>query len=382
MVPATLQLLDSLPLSSNGKVDRGALGQMATQASRTQEVYVAPATETERRIAGIWADVLGRDRISASSDFFELGGQSFAALRVVNQIAREFEVTLSLGSVLEARTIRGLACLIERGAKQSPLVRLNEVAGTDGRVALLVHPAGGNVVCYRGLAAALPIATYGLQAVGLQQAATPETSVKELAACYLEAVLAAGLTGPFVVGGWSSGGIIAHELTLQLEARGKTVERLVVLDVPAPCRLPEVSAREMLAWFIEDLNIGVTAADVLSTLSAAWNPDETADVWRWVSERHPSAPPSEQLQSVLRLFSRVVRACRSHETTRVKAPVYLLRAQLGRVTEFLRHPDDARWDWGWREFTSADIKIGASPSSHHTLLQEQHLEHVLELFRT
>ncbi|MEU6266174.1 amino acid adenylation domain-containing protein [Saccharopolyspora shandongensis] len=113
MVPERLEVVDSLPLTANGKVDRRALLDRADAVPGDD--FVPPGTELERTIAGLWAEVLGRDRVGAHDSFFELGGNSLLGIRVMNRLRARLGGELNLHSIFEARTVSKLAATIEQG---------------------------------------------------------------------------------------------------------------------------------------------------------------------------------------------------------------------------------------------------------------------------
>ncbi|HEX4959209.1 MAG TPA: amino acid adenylation domain-containing protein, partial [Thermoanaerobaculia bacterium] len=118
MIPAAWVALPSLPLNVNGKVDRAALERRAGEAGALQEAgSEAPRTPDEELLAGIWAGLLGRERVGVHDDFFALGGHSLLATRVVAQVSRVFGVDLPLAAVFQAPTVARLA---ERIAGSSP----------------------------------------------------------------------------------------------------------------------------------------------------------------------------------------------------------------------------------------------------------------------
>ncbi|MGI5499876.1 amino acid adenylation domain-containing protein [Lentzea sp. CA-135723] len=126
MVPSAFVVLDALPLSANGKVDRAALP--APSAPVPAERYVPPATDTELVIAEIWADVLGLGRVGAQDDFLALGGDSMRSLLVTSRCRAAFDVPLTPHDVLTARTVAELARLVE----EKVLLELERVALDDG----------------------------------------------------------------------------------------------------------------------------------------------------------------------------------------------------------------------------------------------------------
>lgn len=125
MVPSAYVLLDALPLTRNGKVDRAALPAPDTRGDRGLGDYVAPAAGAEALVAALWQEVLGVDQVGALDDFFALGGTSLAATRVVARLREEFGVRVPLSAVLATPTVRGLGTLLgERDADggEPPLV--------------------------------------------------------------------------------------------------------------------------------------------------------------------------------------------------------------------------------------------------------------------
>jgi len=112
MVPAAFVLLPAFPLTPNGKVDRGALAAVALDRPGTDAAYEAPHTPVEERLARIWTDLLGLDRLGIHDNFFDLGGHSLLAVRLVSRIRATFQVDLPLRALFEAPTIGGLALAV------------------------------------------------------------------------------------------------------------------------------------------------------------------------------------------------------------------------------------------------------------------------------
>jgi acyl carrier protein len=110
LVPSTLTVLDALPRTPSGKLDRRALPEPASTAhSGDEQTFVPPETEEEQAIAAVWAEVLGMERVSATDGFFSLGGHSLRAVRIVNRIYEVLGVRLPVSALFDTPTVRGLA---------------------------------------------------------------------------------------------------------------------------------------------------------------------------------------------------------------------------------------------------------------------------------
>ncbi|GAB3892002.1 hypothetical protein GCM10029964_066100 [Kibdelosporangium lantanae] len=112
MVPSAFVVLESLPLNSNGKLDRGALPEPSWEPVAGEE-HVEPRTETEQALAEIWADVLGIDRCGVADNFFHLGGDSIQSMLISSRANTLFDVSLSPRDVMTAQTVEALARLVE-----------------------------------------------------------------------------------------------------------------------------------------------------------------------------------------------------------------------------------------------------------------------------
>ncbi|MBN1204929.1 MAG: amino acid adenylation domain-containing protein [Myxococcaceae bacterium] len=262
MVPAHLVPLEQLPLNANGKVDRKALPAPDSGGGDTGS-YVAPRDEEERALAAIWAELLSVERVGATDDFFTLGGHSLLALRLLSRVERALKVKLRLDSLFQASTLESLAALVRAQRASGPLsprVLLRE--GTGRRPPLfLVHPVGGNVLCYRELVARLPgdRSYYGLRSVQAEEGEAP--SLERMAADYVARVREVQPEGPYALAGWSLGGVIAFEMARQLEQAGQQVERLAVID-GMPLEVEPAEEEALIAQaFCEELGLPAEHAE-------------------------------------------------------------------------------------------------------------------------
>ncbi|MFI2230466.1 amino acid adenylation domain-containing protein [Nocardia testacea] len=234
MVPQSIMLIDRLPLTPVGKLDRSALPEPVFTAAQG---YRAPANPVEAALCQIFAEVLEVDRVGAADGFFELGGNSLLATKVVGR-AREAGYDLPMQLLFGESTPAALAARLGDGTAAdamelalAPLLPLRPDTGTGRPPLFCVHPAIGLSWCYAGLLAELPAdqPVYGLQAP--QANGQPGFgSIGEAAEHYIAHIRTVRPHGPYQLLGWSLGGLIAHEIAVRLQAAGEEVALLTMLD--------------------------------------------------------------------------------------------------------------------------------------------------------
>lgn len=238
MVPSHLVLLDTLPLSANGKVDRKRLPAPAIDADNcTKPQGVAARDALEQQLLSLWSELLGIDVLSIHDDFFDLGGSSFTGMRLMAKLREQCGASLALGVLVQHPTVERLANHIRQPHQTEAdpaLIRLQ--AGDTGTPIFCIHPVGGNVLCYLELARCFgqKQAVYGLQAPALAGAETALHSIADMAARYLETVRAVQPQGPYRLGGWSLGGAVAYDMACQLHTLGEQVEIVFMIDTHLP----------------------------------------------------------------------------------------------------------------------------------------------------
>ena len=235
MVPSVFVWLEKLPLSPNGKLDRKALpadsGQVRDKAA------IAPRNRQEMQIARIWQSIFGQVGLSIDDNFFELGGHSLQAVQMIAKIEAELGKQLPLVALFKAPTIEQLARLIADDPVEDmwePLVQLR--AGGIGLPVFCVPGVGGQCHSLYHLAAALgsehPV--YAFQPQGLDGRSEPHANIGEMASYYVDLVLEIQPMGPYYLVGHSFGGSVAFEMAKRLEASGREVKFVALLDSGMP----------------------------------------------------------------------------------------------------------------------------------------------------
>ncbi|MFP2902966.1 alpha/beta fold hydrolase, partial [Corallococcus sp. 4LFB] len=381
MVPSALLVLDALPLNANGKVDRKALPEPDAHTVEARD-FVAPRDALELQLARIWEDVLGVRSVGVRSSFFELGGHSLLAVRMLASIRERLGLSLPLSVLFQQPTVEQLARVLRDDSQVwTPLVPLEH--GAPGhRPLFLVHPGGGNVLAYselaRRLGPSLPV--YGLQSRGLDGRPVAE-SIEEMADLYIEAIRSVQPRGPYQLGGWSLGGVIAYEMARRLRDSGETVDLLALIDAHVP-GLTQPSGAD--AHFSSEARVRIAFAQTtatafgqelsLSTEALAQGDDDAMldhllreGLRAHILDAH-SGPA--QLRALFRVFQANLFAQEKYVPRPYDGTALLLSASEA-PTGLPRHR-------GWEPLVRGGLEVHTVTGSHHELLQDPHLGFIAE----
>ncbi len=236
MLPGAIVWLPSLPLNANGKVDRRALPPPGEDVRAGEGLRVPPRDMFEGLLVRIWEEVLGVKGVGAFDHFFEIGGHSLLAARLVDAVARETGLELPLTSMFDDDTVAGMASALQRGS----------AAGTAP--IFEVHPEGrrppfvflhGDFTAGGFYSRAIAMALGGDQPVlivhphGLVDEAVPDT-IEAMAADRIRALRALRPRGPYLLGGHCNGALVAYEMARQLAVEGEEVPLVVIVEARAP----------------------------------------------------------------------------------------------------------------------------------------------------
>ncbi|HFC11225.1 MAG TPA: amino acid adenylation domain-containing protein, partial [Anaerolineae bacterium] len=251
MLPAQFIVLDELPRTPSGKIDRRKIAQQPRHFQ--QDNFVPPRTPLEIALVEIWQDVLAISPISVTATFFELGGYSLLAVRLLMRIQQSLGKEVPLTTLFQHNTVAQLAAYLTQDTltfTPSPLVTIQ----AQGELPALfcIHPGAGQIGPYVTMAREMtgnrPI--YGLQSI-------PDsalTSVEAMASSYISAIRTVQPQGKLHLFGWSLGGTIAYEMARQLGP--EQVAKLIMLDSYAPSDASQVAdAATRLRFFAQDMGI-------------------------------------------------------------------------------------------------------------------------------
>ena len=410
MIPSAFVPLETLPLTASGKVDRRALPTPGEDSIRSSTA-ITPLTPTESTLIEIWTELLHK-QVNIHDNFFELGGHSLLATQMTSRVRDTLGRELPLQSVFEAPTVAQLAPLLERDTTSTPeippLVRLDRSAyrrqrstpngtqileessppkeqsatarsplvlltlGGSREPFFCVHPMFGVVFPYLELAHHLGSdrSFYGLQPLGLD-GSPPLNRIEAIAAYYIEAIQSVQPHGPYFIGGWSFGGLVAFEMAQQLTQAGQQVGLLAILDAAAPLNKPSFyqSLKFLLGTALWStlpflLDYGAIATNQLSS-SIPWSRWQWSALVRLVPESRLRLLDESAISPMLKIFYANAQA----------AYRYVPQNYPNRITLFEAANPDANGQaaLGWSALSS-DIQLYQVPGNHLSLLKQPHVQ--------
>ncbi|MEU6357586.1 amino acid adenylation domain-containing protein [Streptomyces sp. NPDC047072] len=364
MVPAAVIALDAFPLSPNGKLERSALPAPVFEGCGETR---PAASAREAALMRIFAEVLDVSRVGPDDAFFDLGGTSLLAVRLVTRVREEFGAELTIGSLFEAPTPAALTARLDAAgpASEDALDVVLPLRTEGSRPPLFAfHPAGGISWCYAGLAARLgpeqPV--YGIQARGLADDAPLPRTLLEEAEDYVARIREVRPEGPYRLIGWSVGGILAHTVAVLLQKAGQEVELLALLDAfpaeqwrerPAPEEGDALTAVLRMAGF--ERTGERDREDVLATLRRAGSP------LAGLSDR--------ALSRIVDIVPNHARMMREHEHTVFEGDLVFFTAAAPRAEDWLTRE-------AWRPHVSGAIVNHDLDCTHPQLLRDGYLDEI------
>ncbi|HET8643325.1 MAG TPA: alpha/beta fold hydrolase, partial [Pseudonocardiaceae bacterium] len=400
MVPSRVQWLPALPLTPSGKRDDLALQAMPLDTV-TSAVPRPPADSYERAMAELIADVLELSSLGVDDNVFDLGATSLSALRVVVLAERRFGTSVPLSVFAETPTAAGLAAWLRHNHAAPAFDPLVELRRGCGRPLFLVHPIGGNVLCYVPLVRHLPgkWPVYALAAAGTATGTEPLRTVGDMAEAYLEAIRRVQPDGPYTVAGWSFGGFVAFELAARLQREGAGVENVILLDTVAldPEHLGSADREHsvgatpdaVLTWFFwELLLLGHEGGAAPSAVPPAIPPELTvAEKFEFISDHAaglgvlPTGASAGLVRRLFEVYQANLQATGDYRPGVLDCDLTLIQSALP-LPEVLwamhdaggsRYRDPAN---GWSGRTAGRLNIIQVPGDHLTMMKEPQVDAV------
>jgi thioesterase domain-containing protein len=410
MIPAAIVLIDELPLTANGKVDRRALPAPEQTRPEQEKVYVAPRTKFEGILTGMWQRMLNINKIGIYDNFFELGGNSLQAAIFINKLEEKLGEKVRVVVLFKAPNVHALASYLSEqhpdavygmcGEGDSYYVDGNKTVASHSKEELAVsplieiqpqglkppffcvHPIGGHVYCYADLARYLGLDQpfYGLQSIGLRGEQEPHTQIVDMAADYLRALRSAQPHGPYLLGGYSFGSMVAFEMAQQLQKQGQTIELLALFDT----EIVFLSDRAKESEKADDAILLANLFEHLPPLPLGQirqlDPDEQL-IYIIELAKTNNVIPSDLEFSQARNFLKVLRANFKAAANYVPQPypgqITFFQASEQPATEDEREPSD-----GLGKLAKGGVKVYEVPGNHVSMFLKPHVQSLAASLKT
>lgn len=377
MVPSSIVPLNSLPLTANGKVDRAALPSPdRMEQLATEEKFAEPRDEVERELCGIWEEVLDARQVGLGASFFELGGHSLLAVQLISRIRKALGVELPVRAIFEAPTVGAMAERIRRERRRhvglrvtrSPLVPLKS-SGSKTPL-FFVHGAGGSAFAFTELARQLDTdrPLFAFHDTDMGEFNTLECSIESIAMNYVAALQTVQPAGPYLLGGWSMGGLVAFEMARHLQAQDQVVALLALVDSYLPAS-DSKEEDELILWsFLLTLGLSQDdAKDITCSNESLEARFAAAEQLMFKLGLSPSGA-AVGLNNLFHIYRKHVRAAEKFRPQRANLNVHLWQA-----SERRRSMNQQSADW---KKCATTVSASEVPGNHFSLL---HAPHVGEL---
>ncbi|HBV14238.1 non-ribosomal peptide synthetase [Chryseobacterium carnipullorum] len=399
MIPRLWVKLDEMPLTSNGKLDRKALPDIDSSALSSKD-YVAPRTETEKRLVEIWQELLKIEKVGIHDNFFELGGHSLLAFKIVTHINTIFDTDMRIALLFEFPTISQLAANMNAKSlfDNDILIPLQK---SGNKKALFLAPDGsGTCHVYGGLTESLgsnqPV--YGFHSPGLDGESKLAESLEEMVTRFVDEMQKVDPHGPYRLGGYSFGAIIAYQMALQLKEKGFEVDELIFFDGKPESEIngnieeEDKAFKNLLETLVEFFKDGDGIGFDFDFDSESFNSNDLfieGSVDEQINHICEKLRPKNEKEFKGRLkvrfnnyqFSRSYQ-CINKE--KLNTDISLFKA-IHKTEEINGEPvivDNIGFNYNWNQYTHQQVTVYPIPANHHNILtNKNNIKQITELLK-
>ena len=374
MVPSAVVFLQELPLTASGKLDLRALP--TPTIVHGEKGPAPPRNALETQLVSIWEKVLGIQPIGITDNFFQIGGNSLLAVRIFAEVERTLGKRLPLAALFEMPTVETLAPRVRQATRPEdwgPLVVI-QMQGTRPPF-FAIHGRDGNVLLFRKFSKLLgkeqPF--YGLQAQGLDGRPIARTSVEAMATYYLEEMRKIRPHGPYLLGGYSFGGLVAYEIARHLRAADEEVALLMLFETDNPAQPMRVRSWRQVV--LQAFRRGITVSRILEFLASRIRGPLSYNLTEWNETFHR-----------LMLGRAAKRGGNADaELVNIHVEMVHVRAFLayrplpyrGKVTLFRTFDEDSAYemaeDLGWSAVATDGVDVHYVPGTHLTIFSDENV---------
>ncbi|WP_052754408.1 thioesterase domain-containing protein [Calothrix sp. 336/3] len=361
----------------------------------------------EQRLTQLWEEILNIHPISLTDDFFDLGGDSIDAVQLFAKIENIFHQKLPLNTLFKSGTIAALTKLLTpqkivpqspsnytaKSSQQSENITFSSTETTDNWSPLveikssgsqaplfLIHPLGGETLCYHHLAKKLDIdqPIYALQPQGLDGKSTPHTTVEEMANYYLQAIRTVQPQGPYFLGGYSFGGVVAFEMAQQLQKQGEAVAQLILIDTCRPNYIQRIPLLARIPLYVQRYLLN--PSKIFPEIHRIWRQYSQKQKYQHLLNATPHIADVTKDLDAEDLHVKVAEAnalaFSNYDYLTYDGSLTLLRTEDKNRSQALGMKYDSLFGWG--EVVTGEIDLDYIPGSHLSLLQEPNVQVVAE----
>ena len=381
MIPAYFVKVDEFPSMPNGKVNKNELLKIDIFKDDNKK-NIVPRNNMEEILSILWSKALKRKNINITDDFFEIGGHSLLAIKIITNLNEEQNLEIPISTMFEHPTIQELAKYIQDAKKNEfkPLIKLQ--LNGNKRPIFAVHPGDGNVFCYTDLVRELgrdqPF--YGFQAYGVEKGTVAKNSFFEMAKIYIQEIKEVQPEGPYIIFGYCAGGTIAFEMARQLIENGEKVEKLVLFDARAPHTYSPMDEVQNFMAFARNFE-GISDADLFKRYTEKMNVENTDEqIYNclkkqtlderfellWICSQELNILPKEvNVDYLNRLFNvwQGLSDMMTYKVKPIKCPITLFRAKDDKINIQLNLKH-----MGW-DRSRDDLEVIEVAGNHFTILK-------------
>ncbi|BAZ34002.1 amino acid adenylation (plasmid) [Cylindrospermum sp. NIES-4074] len=397
MLPRAFVRLDALPLTPNGKIDYKALPIPTHSRQESAATFVAPRNKLEFHLTKIWENVLGIQPISIKDNFFDLGGHSLLAVRLFAEIEKAFNKHFPLSTLFQKPTIEELASILHQEQRLVPESLVLAIQPNGSKLPLyLINALGTGMFAYSNLARYLgseqPV--YGIQALGLDGQQPPHTTIEDMAKEYIKAIRILQPQDPYLLGGLSSGGVVAFEMARQLQDQGHRVALVALIDSYSPKSLQSKNnsisknssflqkykhniLRRETSLLLSDIIIFLSTSQFSAQEKLSYVIETMKKVWEKIENKldtilyklyHPNRDflPYTARQALVK------------EAARQAIINYNPQIYQNKVTLFRASETPNEYHLGWQDLATGGLEIHEVPGDHRTIIAEPNIRILAE----
>lgn len=388
MVPNEAIILDTMPFNKNGKIDRKNLASIIIPAQKIEAGERYPRNTDEMRLASIWKTVIGSEAPGIRSKFFEAGGDSLKAIRFLSLIKENFLVDLPVDTLFEYGSIEQLAIILrEKGGdvKNKALLPFTLNSKTSQKTLFLVHPLSGSALCYRYFASLVSNPVIGLQQLGNSDfEALGIKTIEDLAKYYLRSIDAIPCSQPYLLGGWSMGGVVAFEMARQIEKTGGFIDKIILFDSAAPGKYQSIlDMKEILKLCLKEA-ASQYGAEIDLDMDQV-DESDTQGIYQMVLSALKSSGAIsidaniEELEELVKICIKNIKMLNTYKGGKINGDIILVHPQKSIQEGTLK--ENLEENFGWADMTNGKVQLMEVEGDHMSMMFEPYAKNMVTLLR-